>query len=275
MILKILFALAAVFVLHFSPGKCLEYSSNEEQCFQIIYPQPEFILSFPDEHKSVSLLFRVNCEGTPKAQSILFGSDWIPIKHSPDEAEDLFQVSISHLSRARIAYSWTLKRTPDQNCSQRTSGDTLLSNTSIDSRPSNASTTCSNSLTDESVAITLSGQALYSPELRLEFPQDGYAFPSDLEPFLMGSVLELAAGAAGLGPAGCLLEVSLEAAWPWPSDAADCAHAISAPAFDAPESGATARCHWQTHPGGPAPPSLPGSPPGSAPGASCAPILRR
>ena len=114
-------------------------------------------------------------------------------------------------------------------------------------------------LSQERTAISLSGQALYSPEFHFAFPEDNFTFPERLEPFVMGSVAELADGVANLGPAECTVAVTLEAARPWPHDASDCSNAIAKLFRGAAGEGAlaatapTTECAWQTHSGGAAP----------------------
>ena len=68
-------------IMFWQLGVLLSFNDNAEQCFRVIYPQHEHVFSFPDEHKSISLLFRVNCPGKidfsrEAESSYLVNIDW-------------------------------------------------------------------------------------------------------------------------------------------------------------------------------------------------------
>ncbi len=55
--------LVGVIVLgHFS-AICIHLDTEGEQCFRAVYPEGEHVFASPEEHKSLTILFRVNCEG--------------------------------------------------------------------------------------------------------------------------------------------------------------------------------------------------------------------
>ncbi len=65
--------LVGVIALGHFPAFCIHIDTDGEQCFRAVYPEGGHVFASPEEHKSLTILFRVNCEGEDER---IFSRPW-------------------------------------------------------------------------------------------------------------------------------------------------------------------------------------------------------